>query len=291
MDQPAGDIAPAADNERASTSERMARADRAFALYCQGMRPTAIAAELGASATSVRRWLRASLHSLADETRDDRDEDSQDERRAGEQAALNNEAMPDAPLPSGQLAQVAQLVRAIESQRAIALAAWDAYERERAVEDAILRGKLDRVRRRAIRPDPHAADAPALPAGRRRSAPERATDPARARRTARIAASGESVSEDPEDEMGEASDDEPLATAEAEPTAGNIVLEEYERPRHTSQGARYLAVALAAQREVARLQGLYEHIERALPGVHIILSRRPDGPENLPPTIDERQPN
>ncbi|HEY7851063.1 MAG TPA: hypothetical protein VIC27_13410, partial [Ktedonobacterales bacterium] len=42
-----------------------------------------------------------------------------------------------------------------------------------------------------------------------------------------------------------------------------MALEEYERPRRSAQGARYLAVALAAQREVARLQGLYARLEEA----------------------------
>ena len=44
-----------------------------------------------------------------------------------------------------------QLARAVEAQRAIASAAWDAYRAEREVERALLQGELDRVRRRTVR--------------------------------------------------------------------------------------------------------------------------------------------
>lgn len=261
--------------------ERAARADRAFALYCQGMRPAAIAAELGASVASVRRWLRASLRALADDIRDAaRNEmgDAGDADDAGD-ATPEREAPAD---PTGQLAQVAQLMRAVESQRAIAHAAWDAYERERAVEDAILRGELDRVRRRAIRPAARDMTANAPTTNDRHGAHSSGRKPrlGRDERSVVPATTGELSSDGA---VG------PLAS-EADEQTGNIVLEEYERPRHTSQGARYLAVALAAQREVARLQGLYERIERALPGVHIILSRRPAGRENAPHAVDSQQP-
>jgi hypothetical protein len=118
----------------------------------------------------------------------------------------------------------------------VAAAAWEAYERERQLDEALLRGELDHVRRRAIR-------------GRR----------------------GQS---------GAASGDD----ADCPPLA----MEEYERPKRTAQGARYLTVALAAQREVARLQGLYARLEQADRDVRISISRRPDGPENsAPPPASE----
>src|SRR5581483_9344838 len=59
---------------------------------------------------------------------------------------------------------------------------------------------------------------------------------------------------------------------------------EYERPKRASQGAKYLAVALAAQREMARLQGLYDEIAQEPAEIKITLIRRPDGPENIPPS-------
>lgn len=134
-----------------SGEEEQSREERAFTLYCQGMRVTAIALTLAVSETTIRRWLRARLETLAHEERAERAE---------------------------------QLLRAIESQRAIASAAWRAYERERTAED----------------PDRH-------------------------------------------------------------------------------EGARYLSIALAAQREVARLQGLYYRIGREPAPVAITLTRRPDTPE------------
>lgn len=123
------------------------REERAFTLYCQGMRVTGIAETLAVSETTIRRWLRARLETLATEERVERAE---------------------------------QLLRAIESQRSIASAAWRAYERERNEEE----------------PDRH-------------------------------------------------------------------------------EGARYLSIALAAQREVARLQGLYYRIGREPAPVDIKVTRRP----------------
>ena len=126
------------------------REERAFTLYCQGMRVAEIAVTLAVSETTIRRWLRARLETLAQEERAERAE---------------------------------QLLRAIESQRSIASAAWRAYEQVRNAEE----------------PDRH-------------------------------------------------------------------------------EGARYLSIALAAQREVARLQGLYYRIGREpVPAPkNITVTRRPD---------------
>lgn len=140
------------------------REERAFTLYCQGMRVAEIAGTMSVSETTIRRWLRARLDTLAQEERAERAE---------------------------------QLLRAIESQRSIASAAWRAYERER---------------------------------------------------------------------------------------------HEQEPDRH--EGARYLSIALTAQREVARLQGLYYRIGQEPSPVRITLTRRPDTPESpeTPATPDEAEP-
>jgi len=138
------------------------REERAFTLYCQGMRVAEIAVTLAVSETTIRRWLRARLETLAQEERAERAE---------------------------------QLLRAIESQRSIASAAWRAYEQVRNDEE----------------PDRH-------------------------------------------------------------------------------EGARYLSIALAAQREVARLQGLYYRIGRepAPAPVDITVTRRPeDGSASPDNTSDE----
>jgi len=209
------------------------RNDRAFTLFCQGMRPAAIAAELEVSVGTVRRWLRQDMQTLAQE-------------------ALVERA--------------AQVQTAIESQRAIAAAAWAAYEHERALEDALLRGELDRVRRRAVRRDGDATSHRASRAGR---GPRRVTD-----QTAVPAESAGAL-------------DDSDTSDEADANGASVILEEYERPRHASQGAKYLAVAQAAQREVARLQGLYARIEQAVPEARITITRRPDGPENRAPTGDD----
>ena len=177
------------------------RARRAVTCYLQGRRVAEVAAELAVSETTVRRWTRQALASLAADERAER---------------------------------ATQLLRAIESQRAVASAAWEAYERERELDEALLRGELDHVRRRAIR-------------GPRRSG---------------------------------------ASATDAEAPCPPLAMEEYERPKRTAQGARYLAVALAAQREVARLQGLYARLEEADHAVHITISRRPDGPENRAPGSD-----
>lgn len=174
------------------------RARRAVTLYLQGRRAGDVAAELGVSESTVRRWALRALDSLAS-----------DERM--ERAAL--------------------LQRSIEAQRAVASAAWEAYERERQLDEALLRGELDHVRRRAIR-GPRAGG------------------------------------------------------AHAEDDCTPLALEDYERPKRTTQGARYLTLALAAQREVARLQGLYARLEPTERDMRITISRRPDGPENSAPSTE-----
>ena len=195
--------------ERVGLDERVERAAR---LYLQGRRVAEVAAELAVSETTVRRWTRQALLTLAEEERS---------------------------------AQATRLERAIESQRAVAAAAWEAYERERQLDEALLRGDLDHLRRRAIRGGRHRTDAP----------------------------NGRDVRDD--------GDCPPLA------------MEEYERPKRSAQGPRYLSVALAAQREVARLQGLYARLGQSDQAVRITISRRPDGPENQAPTPetphDERE--
>lgn len=144
------DIDTDTDNapDKLGDEQAHSREERAFTLYCQGMRVAEIAVTLAVSETTIRRWLRARLDTLANEERAERAE---------------------------------QLLRAIESQRSIASAAWRAYERAR-------------------------------------------------------------------------NEDEP--------------------DRH--EGARYLSIALSAQREVARLQGLYYRIGREPSPVNITLTRRPD---------------
>jgi hypothetical protein len=175
------------------------------------LRPPAIAALLGMTPGTVRRWLRKRFDGLAREAREE---------------------------------HASALLRAIESQREIARAAWEAYQHERTVEAAVLRGELDHVKRRAVR---------------QTGGPRRA----RAREVAADQAEGEAR------DMEEAEE--------------AVLLEEYERPRLPAQGARYLALALSAQREMARLQGLYDTIMEQGGHFSITITRRPDGPENLPP--------
>jgi transposase len=195
-------------------ASRAERQERALALLCQGLRPTAIAAAIGTTPGTVRRWLRTRFAGIAREAREE---------------------------------HAQALLRAIEAQREVARAAWEAYQHERAVEAAVLRGELDRLKRRAVR--------------------RQGTAPGRARGRTR---DGDA---DPVD------DDE---SREAE-SREEVVLEEYERPRLPSQGARYLALALTAQREMARLQGLYDEIAQQPDQFSITITRRPAGPENLPP--------
>ncbi len=184
------------------------RVERALTRYLHGRRVGEIAAELAVSPSTVRRWIREALRSLADDARAER---------------------------------AAQLQRAIESQRAVASAAWEAYERERALDEALLRGDLDRVRRRAVRGARHAA-------------------------TGRPASGAL----------------DPLASEDCPPVAE----EEYERPARSTQGPRYLQLALAAQREVARLQGLYARLETSDSDVRITVTRGSDGSESAPPAAD-----
>lgn len=196
------------------------RQEQAFTLYCQGERTMAIAARLGVTPRTVRGWLAEARARIAH----DREHDHRE-----------------------------RLLRAIESHRAIAGAAWDAYQQERQLERDLLAGKYDHIRRRSVR---------------------------RVRgREDREGGDGRAWDEDADrnrDERGGGGDCD-----------DNTLVEEYTRPRHTSQAARFLAVALNAQREVARLEGLYRQVVEPLPPAQIIITRRPDGPENIPPPEEE----
>ena len=61
--------------------------------------------------------------------------------------------------------------------------------------------------------------------------------------------------------------------------AEETLLEEFERPRLSNQGPRYLSVALTAQREMARLLGLYDEAGKDREPVEILITRNPPWPE------------
>ena len=194
--------------------ERDQRAERALDHYLRGQRPAAIAEELSVSASTVRRWIRAALDERAKE---------------------------------GHTGRAALLTQSIESQRAIASAAWKAYERERELDDALLRGELDHVRRRALR--------------------------TRRRGGASYLPTTLETSDVTLDASGADDDCPPVAE------------EVYERPKRSVQGVSYLKLALAAQREVARLQGLYDKLEASVGEVRFTIIERPAGEENQPPAL------
>lgn len=210
---------PALADGAAAEDAELSRQEQAFTLYCQGARTAIIAARLGVTARTVRGWLAAVRAQIAG----DREHDHRE-----------------------------RLVRAIESHRAIASAAWDAYQQERQLERDLLAGKYDHIHRRSVR--------------RVRGRRER---------------SGHDLRRDDEAREGAG-----CAGGDADGDDDTLV-EEYERPRHTSQAARFLAVALNAQRELARLEGLYRQVAEPLPPAQIIITRRPDGPENIPPPDEE----
>lgn len=124
------------------------------------------------------------------------------------------------------------LLRAIESARALAVEAWTAYENDCRLQREILAGEHDYLRRRVTRPG--------------RPSPRRS----------HVVITAPSATQEPPTAAGIGA---PPAAPGTEPD-GDLLYEEYERPRLTSQAARLLTVALAAQREVARLQGLYKHV-------------------------------
>jgi transposase len=207
---------PAADEDTAQAlaaardDAEMSRQEQAFALYCQGERTAAIAARLDVTPRTVRGWLAAARARIASDRAHDHRE---------------------------------RLLLAIESHRAIASEAWEAYQQERQLERDLLAGKYDHIQRRSVR------------RVRGRGVQDMARDGA---------------------DAGDASTDD-----------DDTLVEEYARPRHTSQAVRFLAVALNAQREVARLEGLYRQVAEPLPPAQIIITRRPDGPENVPPPEEE----
>ena len=184
--------------------------ERAVVMSTRGMRSSQIALALGVAPRTVRHWLaRFRKHMAA-------------ERQA-------------------ELAE--SLDRAIESYRAILVAAWDSYESERRIERAILTGQLDRTRRRRIIQSP--------------------------RHTHHTGSTG-SVDLDDLDRAPDAE-------------ASETILEETETPRRTNHGARYLSIALAAQREITRLQGLYDRDRQPPADIRLTVVERPATPDDQPP--------
>ncbi|HLZ23760.1 MAG TPA: hypothetical protein VKQ30_16740 [Ktedonobacterales bacterium] len=162
------------------TPDEAVNRERATALYCRGHRIADIATRLDVSVSTITTWLTDARYLLSAELRASREE---------------------------------LTLRAIESARAVAAEAWEAYERDEQIEREILAGQHDYLRRRVTRPD--------------RASPHR------------VASDEGSTDED---------------------AGGDLLYEEFERPRHSRQAARFLMVALAAQREVARLQGLHKYV-------------------------------
>ncbi len=191
--------------------------ERAVVMSTRGMRSSQIALALGVPPRTVRHWLaRFRKHMAA-------------ERQA-------------------ELAE--SLDQAIESYRAILVAAWESYESEQRIEHAILTGQLDRTRRRRIIQSPRHAHRTAL------------TTPT------------------------DLSDLDTASDAEASET----ILEETETPRRTNHGARYLSIALAAQREITRLQGLYDRDRRPPADIRLTVVERPAPPDDQPPALASSQP-
>lgn len=180
------------------------RAHLALDRYLRGGRVRAIALDLGVSESTARRWIKATLGGLAAEER---------------------------------AARVEQLQSAIESQRALASEAWDGYERERKLDEALLRGELDFVRRRMLRRAPQTLH-------------------------------------NPPDES---------VTALAEGDCPPVAEEVYERPRRANQAPAYLRLALAAQREMARLQHLYDRLETPQTHVTFEIIRKAEEAGNASP--------
>lgn len=212
---------------------RAAQMEQALALYCQGLSMAGVARVMGEADTTVRRWIRLALATLA--------EDARAERRL-------------------------ELQRLIESQRAIARAAWESYYAER-----------DALAQQAA----HAANDENDECGK----------------NGKVGAANENDENGNIGNIGNIGNpDENRASGKN----GNIVAigkigkigngpgrasrVEHLPPPRIPQGARYLALALAAQREVARLQGLYDRLAEVPAPMSLTIIRRPDGPENVPPT-------
>ena len=193
-----------------------AKREHVTTLYCRGYRTAAISTMLGVPVRTLNRWLKDARYLLASEARADREE---------------------------------HLLRAIESARAIAAESWAAYERDCQLHREILAGQHDRLRRRVTRlgrPPRRRLLAPSTPSALMDQDPS-APSPDQPTR----ASTGRQETSD--------SARPPSATpalTDLEAPDGDILYEEFERPRHTSQAARLLTLALAAHREVARLQGL-----------------------------------
>ncbi|WIG61306.1 MAG: hypothetical protein OJF49_004054 [Ktedonobacterales bacterium] len=134
-----------------------------------------------------------------------------------------------------QLAPVSQQQRAeqqslaVERQRSVLAAAWEGFHTDRERQEQLYQGAYDHLTRRTTRPA--SASAPSV-------------------RSASAAKTATTIPASP------ASPASPAAPAQ-------ILDERYARPRDTTHPVQYLRLALSANREMARLLGLYDRQPRA----------------------------
>lgn len=204
---------PKAAPRRPAGAQTEANRTRATQLYLAGNPPPAIADQMHIPERTVRNHLQQTRKDFVEDHRAERD---------------------------------TMMIRAVESQRALAAAAFAAYEEERDRERAILAGRHDYVTRRIVR----------------RGRPRRDRRP-----------------DDP-DARDAASDD----TGDGDGDGGELI-EEVARPRLPNQSARFLALAFNAQREAAKLQGLYEPQARQADGPKHLLVADDVDPETGEPII------
>ena len=161
------------------------------------------------------------------------------------------------------------LLRAIESARALAAEAWSAYERDCQLQREILAGQHDYLRRRVTR------------LGTTSSRRSPASVPPASRRPVRVSVDASTIRPPDNNDVGPHRL-RPLPAA-PDDADSDLLYEEYDRPRYTSQAARLLTVALAAQREVARLQGLHKYVAPPPQPVDFHIT----GPLSKEPTSDD----
>lgn len=248
--------------------------EEAVTLYCQGLTIASVARKLNVAETTARRWIRLGLATLAS--------DARAERRL-------------------------ELQRLIESQRAIARAAWEAYREER------------QERQEQFAQTEQTAQTGEATESEEANQSEETQDTEATDNTRNCGKNGnagqpEHVNSGKNGNVGERKDAScgkngksgnslrpplPLAgeglgegpTSRNRGKNGKPGKEEKAPMLHppyasrVPQGARFLALALAAQREVARLQGLFEKLAEEPAPAMLTIVQRPAGPENQPPAL------
>ncbi len=257
----AGIVTPPSAAVSTTQSSDATLQERAYTLYCQGLRSDTIAARLRVPARTVRRWLHRTRKQLVSIASDEhiselrprhRRSTRRDRRRLGSlRARVTASKTKSSPAITTTSAARPPLLPRLPQRRHPMPAVPTGASSPRLLRSLPTSSSLRF-------PLPFHTPSPCGREARGEVAPGAATTPRPGSPFPVLGEGGQAI---------------------------RAISEEFDRPRRHSSRVRYLAVIIAAQREIARLEALYDDIaQQPVDLPRIVISRRPDGPEHPVPS-------